>query len=186
MRFETGGRPSDGVPSGAGRGTGWFRWVAIGFGLFVLIDVVILALVFSFLHRETADPQAVVEDFLAVTGDGDWPAAHGSFAASLRDRQPLELFTVVASSNADLFAVETTTFHVRSVGEYDAELSGVLRLRSGTNVPARFALAREDKAWKLTAWEIASVNGDPGPLWELGGGGAGGGGGGSRGGVPPR
>jgi len=54
------------------------------------------------------------------------------------------------------FQVEETSFGNRSVDGGGASISGTLRLRSGTEVPASFRLVRENDTWKLIAYEIGS------------------------------
>ena len=96
----------------------------------------------------------MVHQFLTAAAAGDYAAAHEFFSAPLKEAQPLEKFTAIATSNPSLFQVKDTTFSDRSVDLSGAKLAGTATLAAGTEVPASFNLVKENGAWKLLGYRI--------------------------------
>jgi hypothetical protein len=134
----------------------WVRWVGLGCGAFVLLGVVVGSVIFLVVRKATAGPEATIQAFLAAAGSGDFTAAHGYFAAPLKEVQPLEQFSSVAAANRHLFEVKETTFNNRSVDLNGAELSGTVTLATDTELPATFKLVKEGGEWRLISYQIGS------------------------------
>jgi hypothetical protein len=135
---------------------GWLKWVGIGCGALVVLCVVIVASVYFLVSRATAGPEQVAKDFLSAAASGDYSRAHGFFSAPLKEKQPLEQFTEAVKANKSLFDVTGTTFSERSVDTSGTKLSGTVKLRSGTNLPASFSFVKENGDWKLLGYHLGS------------------------------
>lgn len=134
----------------------WGKWIALGCGG-LIVAVAVLALLVTFVvKRATAGPEQVVHEFLAAAARGDYQTAHDYFSAPLKQVQPLDKFTAAAKSHPMFFKVKDTTFSQRSVDMTGAKLSGTVTLEAGTEVPASFALVRENGKWKLISYHIGS------------------------------
>ena len=132
----------------------WGRWIALGCGaLVVLVGLFVVLMVFV-VKRATAGPEEVVHQFLTAAAAGDYAAAHEFFSAPLKEAQPLDKFTAIATANPSLFQVKDTTFNDRSVDLSGAKLAGTVTLEAGTQVPASFELVKENGAWKLLGYRI--------------------------------
>lgn len=157
MTVDSTDRPPGGPPPGAPpRKTPWIRWVALGCGGALVLLAIFVAVMYFVVRQATAGPEETVQAFLAAAGEGDYAAAHEHFSAPLQEAQPLAEFSAAAAANPTFFQVEETTFSSRSVDGGGASLSGTLRLRAGTEVPASFRLVRENDEWKLIAYDIGS------------------------------
>jgi hypothetical protein len=162
------GQPGHGSPAPTGYGSpaplapppspipGWARWLALGCGALMLLGMVIGTVTFLVVQKATEGPEQTVQAFLAAAAAGDFETAHGYFAEPLKQVQPYEQFSAVASANQQLFAVEDTTFSNRSVDMAGAELSGTVTLAGGTVLPASFKLVRENGEWRLNSYQIGS------------------------------
>ncbi|MCA1732660.1 MAG: DUF4878 domain-containing protein [Acidobacteria bacterium] len=138
------------------KGGGWIKWVALGcFGL-LLVAGLIGGGIWWGVMKATEGPETVAEEFLAAAAAGDYEAAHSHFSAPLKEVQPLEQFSAIASAQPSLFAVTDTTFSNRSVTTDGAELEGTVTLESGTKLPATFKLVKENGDWKLLAYHLGS------------------------------
>jgi hypothetical protein len=135
---------------------GWFKWVALGCGLAVLLAVAFAGVMFFVVKKATAGPEEVVQKFLADAGAGNYEAAYDAFSAPLKESQSLADFAAAAAANPSLFQVKETSFPNRSMDMSGAEFSGTLTLESGTEMPASFKLVRENGKWKFIAYHIGS------------------------------
>jgi hypothetical protein len=135
---------------------GWARWLGLGCGAILLLGTLFGSAFFLVLHRATAGPEEAIQGFLAAAGSGDYTKAHGYFSTALKQVQPLDLFTKVASEHQQLFQVQDTTFNDRAVDMAGAKLSGTVTLTNGTKLPASFQLVREDGQWRFTSYQIGS------------------------------
>jgi hypothetical protein len=135
---------------------GWLKWLLIGCaGIFVIAALAGGGLYWG-ITKATAGPEKAVREFLAAAAAGDYAAAHNYFAAPLKQVQPYSEFEEAARAQAQFFQVTHTSFSNRSVDTNGAELEGNVTLQSGSKVPARFRLIRENEQWKLIAYNIGS------------------------------
>lgn len=135
---------------------GWVKWVALGCGGMVLLVAVVVAAGFFVVMRTTAEPEKVVDSFLAAAARGDYEAAHDYFAAPLKEVQPLEEFVAGVKANPSLFRIVDTTFTSRSRDLHGAEFEGTVKLETGTQIPVSFRLVKENETWKLIGYNLGS------------------------------
>jgi hypothetical protein len=134
----------------------WLRWVLLGCGSLLALLVVFIAVIFFVVKQATAEPEKVVQTFLAEAAHGNLEAAYDCFSAPLKEAQPFDQFSAGVTANQHLFDVADTSFTERSVDMQGAKLAGTLTLASGTEIPCSFELVRENDAWKLISYNIGS------------------------------
>jgi len=134
----------------------WLLWVAGGCGCLVLLAAIFAATLFFGVKAGTAGAETVVKSFLDSAGKGRYVEAYDYFSAPLKATQSLETFRTTASENSHLFQVKDTTFTERSVDLTSAKLAGSLTLESGTDIPAKFDLVKENDAWRILNYSIGS------------------------------
>jgi len=134
----------------------WIKWVALGCSGLIVVVAALVFFTTMAVKRATAGPEKVVHEFLAAAGQGDYAAAHDYFSAPLKQVQPLDEFAAAAKANAMFFQIKDTTFSNRSIDMKGAKFSGTVTLVTGTEVPASFALVRENSKWKLLSYHIGS------------------------------
>lgn len=134
----------------------WPKRIAIGCAGAAVVIAVLVGVTTLIVRKATAGPEAVVHEFLAAAGSGDYPKAYSYFAAPLKQIQPLSEFQAAASARSSFFRAKDTTFNERSIDTAGAKLSGSLTLESGTRMPASFQLVRENGVWKLIGYHIGS------------------------------
>jgi hypothetical protein len=132
------------------------KWIALGCAGLAVAVVAVVAILYFGLRAATAGPEQAVQGFLKAAGAGDYPAAYAYFSAPLQQSQTLAEFSAAAHENSVFFQVEETTFNQRHADTSGAELSGTVRLATGTEVPASFKLVKENGAWKLLGYQIGS------------------------------
>ena len=145
-----------GAPVPAAKKAGWVKWVALGCGLAVILAIAFSAVLFFVVKKATAGPEEVVQKFLSDAGSGNYEAAYEAFSAPLKESQSLADFAAAAAANSTFFQVKDTSFTSRSIDTAGAEFSGTLTLESGTEMPARFQLVRENDKWKFIAYHIGT------------------------------
>lgn len=146
--------PPVGAPAQPGKP--WLKWVGLGCGGLLVLVAAFVFLMFFVVKKATSGPEEVVKGFLSAAGSGDYAKAYDTFSEPLKQAQTLEAFTQMVESNPMLFQVADTTFNNRSVDLSGAELSGTVKLRAGTKMPASFKLVKENDRWKLIAYHIGS------------------------------
>ena len=135
----------------------WLKYLGIGCGGGIVLVAALVAIIFFVVGRATAEPERVVQEFLAAAAAGDYEKAHGYFSAPLKESQPLEALVAAAKARPSLFAVAETSFTSRSIdGSAIATLEGTATLKAGTTVPVSFSLTRENGAWKLLGYHLGS------------------------------
>ncbi|HZI63243.1 MAG TPA: hypothetical protein VFE44_00610 [Thermoanaerobaculia bacterium] len=132
------------------------KWIALGCVGLALAVAAFVAILYFGLRASTAGPEQAVQGFLKAAGAGDYPAAYAYFSAPLQQSQTLAEFSAAAHENSIFFQVEETTFNQRHADTSGVELSGTVRLATGTEVPASFKLVKENGAWKLIGYQIGS------------------------------
>ena len=134
----------------------WMKWVALGcLGLILIFGAIAAAMWFA-VSKATEGPEMAVRGFLDAASAQDFSTAHGYFSAPLQEVQSEEQLEAMVLNNPTLFAISDVSFTNRSVDMNGAELSGNVTLESGTVMPARFRLVKENDDWKLIAWNIGS------------------------------
>jgi len=144
------------LPGAAPQKTAWLRWVLLGCGGMLVLGGLLAAVLYFVVQKATAGPEKVVQEFLAAAAAGDYPRAHDTFSAPLKEVQPLEAFAAEAAANPTFFRVTESRFTERSVDMNGAQFSGTVTLEAGTELPASFKLVREKGAWKLLAYHLGS------------------------------
>jgi hypothetical protein len=130
--------------------------VGIGCGVAILGIIAVVGVTFFVVGRMTAEPERVVRDFLSAAAAGDYAKAHDSFAAPLKEQQPLEQFQKTVQETPSLFAIEDVSFNDRSIDTAGAKMTGTVTLKAGTTIPASFELVKERDAWKLISYHLGT------------------------------
>lgn len=146
--------PPMGAPAKPGKP--WIKWVALGCGGLIVLVAAFVFLTYFAVRKATAGPEEAVKAFLTAAGTGDYTTAYDHFSGPLKQAQSLEAFTAMVRGNPMLFQVADTTFSERSVDLSGASLSGTVKLRAGTEMPASFKLVKENNRWKLIAYHIGA------------------------------
>lgn len=136
----------------------WLVWAAAGCGCAVVALALFGVFMFLGIKAGTAGAEEVVKKFLSATAAERYAEAYECFSAPLKAAQSYEEFASSASNNLHLFKVKDTTFNQRSVDTTSAKLEGSVTLESGTEVPAKFQLVKENGEWKLIGYNIAATN----------------------------
>lgn len=135
-------------------GRSWLKWVGIGCGGVLVLLGAFIAVVFFVVGRATAEPEKVARAFVEATTRGDLAAAHALYSAPLKDKQTLEQLQAAARATPSLYKVSDLSFSSRSVDGNGAEFKGTATLSTGTEVPCRFKLVREQDSWRLIAYNL--------------------------------
>lgn len=147
--------PRQGDPTAA---TPWLRWLIVGCGALMAGGVALTAAIFLIplmvVGMASSGPEQVVQSFLSAAAEGDHAGAHDHFSSALKEAQPLEQLTAMATTHRHLFEVTDTTFLQRSIESGRARFEGRATLASGERIPASFTLVKEAGEWKLVAYDL--------------------------------
>lgn len=148
--------PAPGQPPTPPKRRGWLKWVILGCLVIAVGLAVVIGGIFWGVSKATAEPERVVQEFLAAAAAGDYTAAHNHFSEPLKQVQPYGDFVAMAQAQPHLFQVTHTSFTNRSIDTSGAELSGTVTLADGAKQPASFKLVKENDQWKLISYNIGS------------------------------
>lgn len=134
----------------------WLMWVIGGCGCAVVAAALLGVFIFLGVKAATAGAEEVVQKFLKATAEERYAEAYDYFSAPLKASLSYEDFSATAAGNLQFYRVKETTFTQRSVDTTSAKLEGTATLESGTEVPAKFQLVKENDSWKLIGYHIAN------------------------------